>query len=310
VGLALPCRANILAHPPNKEPIMVLIKRSTSSSDTAPPEAPSQYALPEDLNQPSDKLGDYSILLYGAKKIGKTSFAARFPDAIFLSTEPGTKALNVYTVPVKSYKDLNGYIDLLEKDKSDKFKTIILDTVDIAYEHCYNEICRIKKINSPRDIDDFGATWGEIKGLFQKVVIRLLNTGRGIIFISHDTEREIELRGGNKVDRVQPTMSNQAMSVIEAIVDIICNYRYEGTRRFIQLDGSQTVVAGCRLEEHFVRKGGQPRTTGDRIITIPMGNTSQEAYDNFIKAFDNDQELVDVLPTPSVKHSATLAKKG
>jgi hypothetical protein len=288
---------------------MVLIKRSTSATDKPAVATPQQlYSLPEDINHPSDQIGDYSILLYGAKKIGKTSFAARFPDAIFLATEPGTKALAVYTVPVKTYKDLDGYITLLEADKTDRFKTIVVDTIDIAYELCYNEICRIKKINSPRDIDDFGATWGEIKSLFQKIVIRLLNTGRGVIFISHDTEREIELRGGKKIDRIQPTMSNQAMTVIEAIVDIICNYRYEGNKRFIQLDGTQTVVAGCRLEEHFYRQGGSPRTAGDRILTIPMGNTSQEAYDNFIAAFNNEQQLTDVLPTIAPKVQPVIKK--
>jgi len=289
---------------------MVQIKRSTSATDKPVVTAPTQlYELPQDINHPSDQLGDYSILLYGGKKIGKTSFAARFPDAIFLATEPGTKALAVYTVAVKTYADLNAYVTLLEGDKTDRFKTIVIDTVDIAYELCYNEICRVKKITSPRDLDDFGATWGEIKGLFQKIVIRLLNTGRGVIFISHDTEREIELRGGKKIDRVQPTMSNQAMSVIEAIVDIICNYRYEGSKRFIQLDGTQSVVAGCRLEEHFYRQGGQPRTAGDRILTIPMGNTSQEAYDNFIAAFNNEQQLTDVLPTTTPKITAPPVKK-
>lgn len=269
----------------------------------------SKYALPDERNEPPGEMGAYSILLYGAKKIGKTSFAARFPDALFLATEPGTKALNVYTVPVKSYEDLEAYITLLDQDKTDRFKTVVVDTIDLAYEYCYNYICKTKGILSPRDENDFGATWKEISNLFSKCVMRLINSGRGIIFVSHDIEREITLRDGSPVDRIQPTMAKQAMSVVEAVVDIICNYRFEGQKRIIQLDGTQTIVAGCRLEDNFIRKGGVPRTAGDRIITIPMGLTSQEAYDNFVKAFNNEQELVDVIPVLT-KKPAVVLKKG
>ena len=47
--------------------------------------------LPTKKSKIESDLSKYSILLYGKIKIGKTSLAAQFPDALFLMTEPGGK---------------------------------------------------------------------------------------------------------------------------------------------------------------------------------------------------------------------------
>lgn len=270
---------------------------------------PDEFSLPDEPNEPSNSISDYSILLYGAKKIGKTSLAARFPDAFFLACEPGTKALRVFTRPVRSWKDFEGYMKLLEKKKH-TFKTVIVDTIDNLYEYAFNHVCLKHMIKHPNEQNDYGATWKEITELFKTGVNRLLNLPRnpGVIFISHDTEKEVELRSGDKIDRVQPTMAKQAMSVVEAVVDVIVNYHYDGKKRFIRLDGAQDIVAGCRIEEHFIRKDGEPRVGGDRIVSIPMGNTAQDAYDNFILAFDNEQEEVDPEHPPKEKKKLKIKK--
>jgi AAA domain len=132
----------------------------------------------------------------------------------------------------------------------------------------------------------------------------------GVVFISHEAEKEFETRNGDVVDRYQPTMSKQAMEEVEGQVDVVAHYHYIGNSRALRIDGLETVVAGARLEENFVRKGGSPRTPGDRIQVIPMGRTAQEAYDNFVKAFNNEQEKPDPFAKPAVVKSATKVVVG
>jgi hypothetical protein len=291
----------------------VIIRKSGKPPVAAPtaaavaPRKSLGLTLPEEPNVPSSNLSDYTMLLFGAKKIGKTSLASRFPDAIFLALEPGTKALSVFSRPVHNYAELIEYVELLEKDT--RFRTIVIDTIDIAYEYCFEYICKKHLINHPSEQDDFGATWGEIKAEFKKIVLKLMSLGKGVIFISHDTERAIELRDGTKIERVQPTMASQAMGVVEALVDIIMNYSYDGNDRILRIEGSHKLVAGCRIEEHFVRKGGAPRMPGDKIRAIHMGLTSQEAYDNFINAFNNEQEVTDPTEIPKSPKPALIIKK-
>ncbi len=245
-------------------------------------------SLPSKKNKPSTNLTDYSILLYGAKKIGKTSLASRFPDAYFLALEPGTKALEVYTSTVTGWRELEGYVNLLEEEEHG-YKTVVVDTVDLMYEYAFRHICDKEMIDDPNDMNDFGKTWKRIKKTFHDMILRLLNLNCGVILISHDTEKDFELRDGTTINRVQPTMSRQAMEVVEAIVDIICNYAYVDDQRILRIDGSQSTVAGCRLEKNFIIKGSKPNTPGSRIVIINMGSTSSLSYDNFEKAFNNEQ---------------------
>jgi len=276
-----------------------MIKRLVpgAKAAAAAPKPKLNLSLPDEVNVPSDSLADYSVLIYGAKKIGKTSLCARFPNTFFMACEPGTKGLKVYTRPVRNWEEFIGYVELLEKDT--KFSTVVVDTIDMAYEYAFSYICRKKMINHPHEEDDYGATWKEITETFRNGVLRLIGLSKGVIFTSHDVEKEIELRDGSKIDRVQPTMAKSAMGVVEALVDIIFNYAYDGSKRIIRLDGRQDLVAGNRVEEHFIRKGGDYTTPGDRVITVSMGKTAEEAYLNLMDAFNNKQDVTDVTLTSS-----------
>ncbi|HOK47887.1 MAG TPA: AAA family ATPase, partial [Bryobacteraceae bacterium] len=63
-------------------------------------------ALPTKKTPPRANLGDYSILIYGPTKIGKTTLASQFPEALFLATEPGLNALEAYQIPITSWDGL------------------------------------------------------------------------------------------------------------------------------------------------------------------------------------------------------------
>ncbi len=52
--------------------------------------------LPTTPTPPKQNVTNYSILLYGASKCGKTSTASQADGALFLATEPGLNTLEVY----------------------------------------------------------------------------------------------------------------------------------------------------------------------------------------------------------------------
>ncbi len=235
-----------------------------------------KLSLPTEKHTPNEDLGDYSILLYGREKIGKTSFAAQFPDAFFLMCEPGGKDLEIYSREVQDWNQFVGYIDLLEKNPG-SFKTVVVDTADRCYKLCEESVHKKMLIKHASEAD-FGTGWSMPKDEFARQIIRLLKQGRGVIFTSHANEKEIKSRGGAKYDRVVPTMSKQAREVLEPIVDIWAYMEYDdGENRTLHLRGDSHLAAGHRLQNHF--KG---------IDKIPMGKTAKEAYNNFVDAFDNN----------------------
>jgi hypothetical protein len=274
----------------------------SSSGKTAKPmiQKPKlELKLQTELNEPPQELRHYSLLIYGEKKIGKTTLAARFPGAYFLSTEPGVKALKVLSSRITKWDELVGYLKLIE-DKNDPNLTVVVDTIDLAYEMLFDMICREKGIEHPNEEKDYGETWRQIKRAFRKVVDRLCALPGGCVLLSHDTDKEIVLRNGETVERTQPTMAKQALGEVEGAMDFIGCYQYDDLDRVLVVSGNQRLVAGRRLGENndFFKT---PK--GEDVTQIPMGTTSLEGYNNLLRAFRNQQA------TPTGAASKTPALK-
>jgi len=62
--------------------------------------------LPTTKTPPKPSLSDLTVLWYGQTKIGKSQTCAQADGAVFLATEPGLKALEVFQVPILSWEDL------------------------------------------------------------------------------------------------------------------------------------------------------------------------------------------------------------
>lgn len=235
-----------------------------------------ELSLPTKPSTPVADLGGYSILLYGREKVGKTTLAGCFDDAFFLMCEPGGKALRIHQRPVKNWKEFLGYVKLLEENP-DQFKTIVVDTVDLAFKYCDEYICQKLAIGHVSE-EDWGKGYAMVKSEFQKVMARLQGIGRGVIFTSHVVEKEIKRRGGKNIDMIIPSMPKQAREVLEPMVDMFfyIDYTEEGGRT-LHLRGDDVIAAGHRLKERFVGMG-----------EIDLGNSPEDGYNAFINAFNNE----------------------
>lgn len=244
--------------------------------------------LPTEKTPPSESLQDYSILLFGEKKIGKTTLASMFPDNLLLMTEPGAKSLDVFKMPVRTWKEFKKIIRLLRKDH--RFRTVTVDTVDLLFKLCDAQVCKDLGIDHVSEAD-WGRGWSAVRDEFTTQMAELMGLEKGVILISHSTEKEIKPRSGPKYDRIQPTMPNTARDICEAMVDIWGYFHYDGRDRILTIRGDEHITAGHRLQTRF-------RYKGKELEHISMGESKEEAYENFISAFDNGY-----VPVPTVEES-------
>lgn len=240
--------------------------------------ASTELSLPNDFTMPSTVLGDYSILLYGEKKIGKTSLCSMFPSNLFMFFETGGKALKHKGRFVNNWEEFKQYNKLIRKDKS--FKTVTIDPVDLMYKDCVKYVCKKLMIDHPSE-EEWGKGWEAVRDEFTTEINYLLASGKGVIFISHATDKEIKTRTGEKYHRISPTMASQAREILEGVVDIWAYFCYEKGDRVLVIEGDDHVGAGHRLESQF------KHTDGTSVKLVPMGKDKNEAYQNFIKAFNN-----------------------
>ncbi|SRR6266540_100955 len=276
---------------------MAVVKKSLPDRSKMPEKKPKNkpvveddFALPTVMSSPASHIGDYTMLLFGAKKIGKTTLAAMFPDALFLFTEPGGKSLRVYPLTIDSWGKFKKTIKALKKDK--RFKTVVVDTVDRLFKLCWDAMLFEMDIDHPSD-ESWGKGWAKIRDEFDKEVTKLLSLEKGIIFTSHEAEKEIETRSGKKYHKLMPSMSNQARESIEALVDIWAHYDYDGDRRVLRVRGNDHIAAGHRLTENFRTPAGVD------IEEIEMGTRVEDGYKNLMLAFNNQY-------TPPVRRKTEL----
>lgn len=236
--------------------------------------------LPTELSEPSSNIGDYSMLIYGSKKIGKTSLAAQFPGVLAFMFEPGGKALRMRQQPCPAWPHFKQSIDQLEQ--KNPFNTFVVDTASVAYDRCMDYVCKKANIEHPGD-EGYGKGWNRVKQELSTQFSRLMLLDAGLLCLAHDKIEEIETKSGRKYNKIMPTLSGQAEGYFAATIDIIGYYHIDDNKRWLQIREDDYAMAGCRCEENFLTPDGQ------QIFKIPMGNSPQEAYANLINAFNNKQ---------------------
>lgn len=227
--------------------------------------------LPTHKTAPKAQLSDYSILLFGASKVGKTNFCAQAPEALFLATEPGLNALEAYQVPITCWEDLTSACAEIAEGKHG-FKTIIIDTIDNAYKMCADYICKKSSIEHESDLG-YGKGYALVNNEFQRVLNKLAFLPYGLILISHAQSKEIDTRTG-KITRIVPTLPDKARKQVVGLVDMILYCDIEQGK-----DDSSPTQRILRTKPHKQYDAGD--RTGRLPESLPMN------YAAFASAFEN-----------------------
>lgn len=254
----------------------------------AEPEA-SDYTLPEpddaEEKQPLEHFGLTTSLFHGEYKIGKTATAMECPDPLLLAFEPGGSAISPNRQrEILNWKAFKAYKRLLKE--SDRFRTIVVDTADVAYDMCFEYGCKTMNVQHPSD-GNFGDVWDFIRKEFHDEMSDLMRIGRGVIFISHTETAEFQSRSGGSYNKLIPTMGKRPREFVTGVADSTLFFGYHGEERVITLQGSDDLEAGTRLKYNWWVKD-QYRV--QRVHSIPMGENEVECYANLERAFLNQQE--------------------
>lgn len=134
------------------------------------------------------------IVVYGPEGIGKSTFASRFPEPLFIDTEGSTKEMDVARTP-----DPSSWTMLLEqiayvKAHPEVCRTLIIDTVDWAEQKCLQHVCDTHQKNG---IEDFGYGNGYVYekeefGRFLNRLEEIVKIGIHVVLTAHAQMRKFE----------------------------------------------------------------------------------------------------------------------
>jgi hypothetical protein len=227
--------------------------------------------LPSAKTAPKPNLADLTVLAYGQTKIGKSTFCSNSDSAVFLATEPGLNALDVFQVPIQSWDDLLTACAEITEGKH-PFKTVIIDTVDNAYKFCADYILKKFKIEHESDLG-YGKGYALINNEFQRVLTKLAFMPCGLFLVSHAKEIEVETRTG-KYTRVVPTLPDKARKIVLGMVDMVLYCDLEVT---VGESGEQRMRRVIRTKPSLYYEAG------DRTGRLP--ETLDLDFSKFYEAF-------------------------
>lgn len=201
--------------------------------------------LPDKPTPPQWDISRLVWLIYGARKIGKTSLASQFEDALLIFTEPGGRGVHGYKVDVASWEE---FVEVVRQLPGSRFKTVVIDTVDSLFERVTEYICKREGVRQPGD-RPYGEVWALIEMEWKRVLSYLIRLGVGVIFISHSDMMEIKPSSTTKPSyhRIEPTIPRTARRFILSVADVIIYYGYEEGKRTLYVHGDEGLEAGCRV---------------------------------------------------------------
>ena len=199
----------------------------------------------------SRDLSGYITYIYGVPKVGKTTFGSQFPGALILAFERGYNALpGVIAQDITTWGEFKQVLRELKKPEvREVYKSIIVDTVDIAASLCEKYICNQLGIENIGDGGWSTNGWSKYKKEFEDTFRTISQLGYAVCFISHSTDKTFKRKDGTEYNQMVPTAQRSVNEIVKGMADIYaCADIVNGERRLIlrSLDG--TVDTGCRFK--------------------------------------------------------------
>lgn len=134
------------------------------------------------------------VLVYGPEGIGKSTFASRFPEPVFIDTEGSTKDMDV-----SRFEKASSWTMLMEQIRYVKVnpsicRTLVIDTADWAEQMCVTDLCaRYGK----KGVEDFGYGNGYVYakeefGRFLNALEEVVEAGVNVVLTAHAQMRKFE----------------------------------------------------------------------------------------------------------------------
>jgi hypothetical protein len=133
------------------------------------------------------------------------------------------------------------------------FKSIIIDTVDIAGGLCERYVCSQAGVDAIGDIP-YGQGWTRVKKEFEDTCRTITQLGYALVFISHSKDKTFKPKNGVEYNQTIPTCPTSFNNIAKDAADI---YAYaekyvgddgEGKVRLVMRSPDNSAETGCRFK--------------------------------------------------------------
>ncbi len=186
-------------------------------------------------------MGAKKVVVYGPEGIGKSTFASKFPEPVFIDTEGSTKDMDVArTEAPTSWNMLMEQVKYI-KSHPDICKTLVLDTADWAEMLCTESVC---SQSQKAGIEDFGYGKGYVYlaeefGRLLNLLSEVIDNGIHVVINAHAKMRKFEQPDEmGAYDRWELKLQKQTAPLLKEWADMVLFANYKTI--VVNVDGQGT----------------------------------------------------------------------
>jgi hypothetical protein len=201
-------------------------------------------------------LNEIIILIYGDKKVGKSTVAAQFPKPLFLDCEDGLRTVTNANGKRPDHITISGWKDLIDATqwllKNDHgYETIVVDGLSEAWSYLVGFLLDKYKVEH---MNEGQLAYGKGKGLAQRMfrqwfqALRKLDTG--IVLCAHDKIIPFEHNGvsyDKRIPLIDDGKNGEAWDAIKPAVNMVLyaskQTGKDGVKHVMRTKGTQLVEA-------------------------------------------------------------------
>ena len=260
----------------------------------------------------------YKVVVYGVEGIGKTTFASKFPDPLFIDTEGSTTRMDVRRYPAPtSYAMCKAMVEEVIKTKP--CKTLVIDTIDWLESAIIQSICDSAKKES---LTDFGYGAGYIRleeelGRFLNLLTEVTEKGMNVVLTAHAKIVKFEQpEEKGAYDRYELKLGNKTTaktsSKVKEWADMVLFLNYqtfavkdEKKEKYKATGGKRVMYTTHRPEWDAKNRDNLPDKLDLDFKYIAHLFEGQREQENKVKDFFG-QENVTVMPADTTAESTSV----
>jgi len=211
------------------------------------------------------------VVIHGAQKVGKSTFAAGSFNPIFLPLEDGLSGIETNSFPLlQTYAEVEAALLSLYSEAHD-FGTVVVDSTDWLEPLIWKHVCdknQWASIETPgygRGYVEANAVWREF---LDKLNTLRMEKGMAIILIAHSAVKNFKAPDTEAFDRYELKMQKGALGLIVEWADAIL-FAQEETAIKKEVNGQQTRARGISTGRRIMNTNAKPSFIAGNRYSLP-----------------------------------------
>lgn len=227
------------------------------------------------------------VVVHGAQKVGKSTFAAGAYKPVFLPLEDGLSGIETSSFPLlKSYDEVDQALNSLLNDQHD-FGTAVVDSTDWLEPHIWTHVC---KANNWQSIEQpgYGRGYVEANHVWRDFLDKLnrlrMERSMSVILIAHSAVKRFEAPDSDSFDRYELKMQRGALGLIVEWADIIGFAQEEVAIKKEKLAGDNIRARGVSTGRRVMHTNAKPSFIAGNRYGMP--DTIDLSWDALVGAMN------------------------